>query len=1149
MVLNVLVRYFDEDMGIDPASGLKKTSSCRTMTVLLDAREGSSSKKLNGRKKKPTEFPGTMLGYWTIEKLLVFLLGLQLVTGTGHWCEHSVEERVERVLSPRLQLEVVCSKVYQYNTQGWRLDVDRMRGKHGGDDGIALYYKQQGPTASCFLYKNGEPEGVGVRGLCYSTWSCEDFPGVHNSSLMPLEQCCGSAWALSWRNASDLACLSCTYTFLPDSQLSPLVRGGLLGSARDPQGSATCLTWGGTHYRSFDRKHFHFQGSCTYLLAASTDGTWAVYISTVCDGRGDCNKGCSDAAELGHSCDIMGDAALRREAESICHRLLESPFSHCHHRVEPTAYVDTCLYLYCSLGLRERDGAVCDTLASYARECAQQHVITIWRMATLCGRVCPRGQVFSDCVSSCPPSCASPPFPGSDAAPGQCREECVGGCECPPGLYLHQGLCLGRNDCPCQWLCTGERCAAQCMLIGALQITTFDRKRYSLQGGDCTFTAVEDFVDRKLVVGMRCGECDSWVGGGRGRGGEGGLGCLREMSITALQTTVTITHTGTVTLNGQRETLPVVTADLVVRRASSSFLMVQTFGAQLLWHLEGPLALISLQPGFAHKVRGLCGTLTWNQNDDFTTPEGDIETSVMSFAAKLATEHCILPAGGPAPQDPCTTYTQRRHYAHSMCSIIHSSVFQACHDVVEREPYLRLCQAEVCGCDQQGACHCTVLTAYARHCAQEGVAIPWRNHTFCPIQCSGGKVYQECGRACGGSCSDLWQGLNCDEADDVGDGGRGGKGIVRTTQSCVPGCQCPLGLADDHMGQCVPLAMCPCVQGDRSYQPGATVQFNCNTCVCERGQLNCTSQRCEEVNQCPGSLIYSPRSCLLSCSSLDPPGRQQGTMAQPGCVEPLAGCVCPQGTVLQYVLAQETGGLFSVTAENVPCGSTGVTCTKSYSGSGLTLERVGLFVSLSSRLGVTLLWDGGMRVYVRLAAHLRGRVRGLCGNFDGDAENDFTTQQGIMESTPELFGNSWKLSPHRVPWARKRCGLLTQELFAPCHPEVPFQQYYDWCVFDACGCDSGGDCECLCTALAAYAEECNRRGVYIRWRSQELCPLQCDNGLVYEPCGPACPTSCPARDQCSESEGGALYCVEGCFCPAGTIQNALPELVSHMQLP
>uniref|UniRef100_A0A8C4ZJ04 SCO-spondin n=1 Tax=Gadus morhua TaxID=8049 RepID=A0A8C4ZJ04_GADMO len=1303
-----------------------------------------------------------------------------------------VEQQVDRVLYPRQELEVGCSQVYQYSTQGWRLDVERMRLRHGGDDGIARYYQQQGPRANCSMYRPpavesqrvnrtvqgccegwGGPhcsQGTGVRGHCFSTWSCEDFPGVHNSSLMSMEQCCGGSWALSWRNASDAACLSCTYTLLPDSQSSLLVRGGLLGSTRDPQGSATCVTWGGAHFRSFDRKHFQFQGSCTYVLAASTDGTWAVYVSTICEGGGDCskalrmmlgldlvsvrlgnltlnnvqvgqgeplfqngvsvhwlgdfvfvesglgvrvkfdlnntvyltvtaehmattrglcglynnnadddfrtmagtlsqyaasfgnswkvpdpqNQGCSDAAELGHSCDLTGDAALRRQAEAECQRLMESPFSQCHQRVDPAVYLDTCLYLYCSVAPRGRPAAVCDTLASYARECAQQHLVTLWRTAALCGRVCPRGQVFSDCVSSCPPSCAAPQPPGHAAALGQCRGECVGGCECPPGLYLHQGLCMRRADCPCfhrrltyqpgatiqkqcntcvckngQWLCTGERCAAQCMLMGALQVTTFDRKRYSLQGGACSFTAVEDFVDRKLAVR------------GGGGGGGGGQGCLKELSVTALRTTVTITDTGSVTLNGQREALPLVTADLVVRRASSSFLMVQTFGAQLLWHLDGPLALITLQPGFAHKVRGLCGTLTWDQHDDFTTPEGDVEASVSAFAAKFAAERCALPPGGPAAPDPCTTYAQRRPHADALCSVIHSPVFQACHDVVEREPYLRLCQTEVCGCEQQGACHCTVLTAYARHCAQEGVAIPWRNHTFCPVRCSGGQEYQECGRACGGSCSDLQRGWSCDE-----------------DESCVPGCQCPPGLAEDPLGQCVPLAMCPCVQGDRTLQPGVTVQINCNTCVCELGRLNCTSRRCEELNQCPGSLVYSPRSCLLSCSSLDPPGPQQGGPARPGCLEPLAGCVCPQGAVLlgdrcvppedcpchhngrlyftndtitkdcntcvckdrrwlcgqavcggvcvatgdphyvtfdgrcfsflgdcQYVLARETDGLFSVTAENVPCGSTGVTCTKSvtlslgntvihllrgkavtvngmpvtlprsYSGSGLTLERVGLFVSLSSRLGVTLLWDGGMRVYVRLAARLRGRVGGLCGNFDGDTENDFTTRQGIMESTAELFGNSWKVSPscpdvadqdlrdpcalnpHRVPWARRRCGLLTQELFSPCHPEVPFQQYYDWCVFDACGCDSGGDCECLCTALAAYTEECNRRGVYIRWRSQELCPLQCDNGLEYEPCGPACPSSCPASEPCSEASGGALYCVEGCFCPPGTVQN------------
>lgn len=56
------------------------------------------------------------------------------------------------------------------------------------------------------------------------------------------------------------------------------------------------------------------------------------------------------------------------------------------------------------------------------------------------------------------------------------------------------------------------------------------------------------------------------------------------------------------TLNGKSEALPVVTGDLAVRQASSSFLLVQAFGAQLLWFLEGPLALISLQPAFANKV-------------------------------------------------------------------------------------------------------------------------------------------------------------------------------------------------------------------------------------------------------------------------------------------------------------------------------------------------------------------------------------------------------------------------------------------------------------------------------------------------------------------------------------------------------------------
>ncbi|XP_056308529.1 von Willebrand factor-like [Danio aesculapii] len=109
-------------------------------------------------------------------------------------------------------------------------------------------------------------------------------------------------------------------------------------------------------------------------------------------------------------------------------------------------------------------------------------------------------------MSSCPATCASPRPP----AAGQCRDECVGGCECPQGVFLHAGQCVRRDDCPCfhrrhsysaghairqrcntcvcragQWECSTEKCEAQCSILGAMHITTFDQKRYGLQTADC----------------------------------------------------------------------------------------------------------------------------------------------------------------------------------------------------------------------------------------------------------------------------------------------------------------------------------------------------------------------------------------------------------------------------------------------------------------------------------------------------------------------------------------------------------------------------------------------------------------------------------------------------------------------------------------
>lgn len=47
--------------------------------------------------------------------------------------------------------------------------------------------------------------------------------------------------------------------------------------------------------------------------------------------------------------------------------------------------------------------------------------------------------------------------------------------------------------------------------------------------------------------------------------------------------------------------------------------------------------------------------------------------------------------------------------------------------------------------------------------------------------------------------------------------------------------------------------------------------------------------------------------------------------------------------------------------------------------------------------------------------------------------------------------------------------------------------YYESCVRDSCGCDNGGDCECMCDTIAVYAKACLDAGVCIDWRTPDFC--------------------------------------------------------------
>ncbi|KAF5908257.1 intestinal mucin-like protein, partial [Clarias magur] len=109
-------------------------------------------------------------------------------------------------------------------------------------------------------------------------------------------------------------------------------------------------------------------------------------------------------------------------------------------------------------------------------------------------------------------------------------------------------------------------------------------------------------------------------------------------------------------------------------------------------------------------------------------------------------------------------------------------------------------------------------------------------------------------------------------------------------------------------------------------------------------------------------------------------------------------------------------GSFRIITENIPCGTTGTTCSKS------------------------------------IKIFLGGTVCGLCGNYDGDWNNDFMTRGGEGVADPAEFGNSWRVSttcpeasgilspcdmrPYRQAWAMKQCSILKSDVFSTCHSVV-----------------------------------------------------------------------------------------------------------------
>ncbi|XP_058663638.1 mucin-6 [Ammospiza caudacuta] len=369
--------------------------------------------------------------------------------------------------------------------------------------------------------------------------------------------------------------------------------------------------------------------------------------------------------------------------------------------------------------------------------------------------------------------------------------------------------------------------------------------------------------------------------------------------------------------------------------------------------------------------------------------------------------------------------------------------------------------------------------------------------------CKAPKKYMSCsdnlenkyGAACAPTCQMLATGIEC------------------IPTKCESGCVCADGLYENLDGKCVPAEECPCEYGGLAYGRGEQIQTECEICTCTKGKWKCVQKtRCSSTCNLYGEghiTTFDGQRFVFD-------GNCEYILAMDGC------------SVNRPISS------FKIVTENVICGKSGVTCSRSisiYLGNLTIILRDETFaisgenpgikykvkknalhlmfdIIIPGKYNMTLIWNKHMNFFIKISRETQETICGLCGNYNGNMKDDFETRSKYVASNELEFVNSWKenplcgdvyfvvdpcsKNPYRKAWAEKTCSIINSHVFSACHNKVNRMPYYEACVRDSCGCDIGGDCQCMCDAIAVYAMACLEKGICIDWRTPEFCPVYCE---------------------------------------------------------
>ncbi|XP_008410626.1 otogelin-like protein isoform X1 [Poecilia reticulata] len=711
------------------------------------------------------------------------------------------------------------------------------------------------------------------------------------------------------------------------------------------------------------------------------------------------------------------------------------------------------------------------------------------------------------------------------------RDESSEYCGC-----LNGGWCQEDSVCDCsQFQALGDRCQiipnqgqdrdGICRSWGQHHFETFDGI-YFYFPGTCSYILAQDCHSATP-------EYTVWIHNSRAC--EGSVySCPRALSLFFPNEEEIHISGYQVHQGGRRLNLPQTVGGVFIERLADYLLVKSVFGFSLAWD-GGSGVYLKMSEEHQGTPCGLCGNFNHIAGDDLTSARGIRTDEPAVFANSWTVD---LPHERACPSvdldfnGPCHSESDMDD-AIEKCSALLFFPFLSCHKNIDPNPFVASCVSDLCVSDDEET-FCRALVEYTRACSHVGYPVrEWRDSfPSCNDGCEESFVYRDCISCCPPTCTFE-------------------KECLGTNLHCLDGCYCPDGLILQN-GTCIPASQCPCVYHGTSYVQGQVLQQGCSVCVCMGGVWNCTENNCTAecsvvgdmfVTTFDGRMFLQPGACQYVLAKSRGSSKFTITLQYTTCEEHQ---VCIQSVTV--VLDEDASHQITLTREGEVIIGVNPTPTLPYVDDAVKVHRLTSVVTqLKTGIGLRLRYDGqGGRVYLQLGSQWRGQTLGLCGTFNGNLRDDFLSPAGMIEGTPQLHANAWKVSsacvaPVNLPivdpcemnqhnaYYASQCDVLVESVFAPCHGYISPNIYQQQCRYQACRCGSS----CLCTALAHYAYLCSKHGVDVNFRSQvSECGVVCLGGMQYHSCVSSCGRSCRGlanTETCSPAD-----CAEGCACLDGS---------------